>query len=134
MPLPPPIWGDINKTSPMKGKVFFTGDICTYVRTDGQCDSMTESAQWADSVKSTEVPEQCRYKFACNLCEYTFKSKNVLTKHIDSKHDSHTKCFMCKAVFLSAKILKNHEKKCIQMMKCLISSTGFVKVRPTSNV
>ena len=35
----------------MKGKVFFTEDRQTYRRTDGHCDSMTESAQWTDSVK-----------------------------------------------------------------------------------
>ena len=43
----PHIWGDVKKTSPMEGEVFFTGDR----HTDGHCDSMTESAQWADSVK-----------------------------------------------------------------------------------
>ena len=43
--------GDVKKTSPMKGNVFFTGDIRTYVQTDGHRDSLTESAQWADSVK-----------------------------------------------------------------------------------
>ena len=41
----------VEKTSPMKGKVFFTGDKHTHRRTDGHRDSMTESAQWADSVK-----------------------------------------------------------------------------------
>ena len=44
----------MKKTFPMKGKVFFTGDTRTYIHTDGHCDSMTESAQWADSVK-TEI-------------------------------------------------------------------------------
>ena len=48
--------GGVKKTSPMKGKVFFTGDIQTYIQTyihtDGHRDSMTVSAQWADSVKS----------------------------------------------------------------------------------
>ena len=29
----PHIWGDVKKTSPMKGKVFFTGDRQTYTRT-----------------------------------------------------------------------------------------------------
>ena len=42
----------------MKGDVFFTGDIQTYTHTythsDGHRDSMTESAQWADSVKREE--------------------------------------------------------------------------------
>ena len=48
----PQIWGDVKKTSPMKGEVFFTGDIShTYIHTRGHRDSMTESAQWADSVK-----------------------------------------------------------------------------------
>ena len=43
----------VKKTSPMKGKVFFTGDIHTYRSTDGHRDSMTESARWwADSVKT----------------------------------------------------------------------------------
>ena len=37
----------MEKTSPVQGDVFFTGDV----RTHGHCDSMTESAQWADSVK-----------------------------------------------------------------------------------
>ena len=41
----------MKKTSPRKGKVFFTGDIQTDVHTDGHRNSMTESAQWADSVK-----------------------------------------------------------------------------------
>ena len=44
------------KTSPMEGEVFFTGDIQTYIQTyihtDGHRDSMAESAQWADSVKT----------------------------------------------------------------------------------
>ena len=48
----PHIWGDVKKTSPMKGEVFFTGDRRTHIHTDGHSDSMTESAQWADSVKS----------------------------------------------------------------------------------
>ena len=46
----------MKKTSPMKGKVFFTGDIHAH----GHRDSMTESAQWADSVKilqDLECPE-----------------------------------------------------------------------------
>ena len=43
--------GGVKKTSPMKGKVFFTGDTHTYRQTDGHRDSMTESAQWADLVK-----------------------------------------------------------------------------------
>ena len=47
----PHIWGDVKKTSPMEGEVFFTGERHTYVRTHGHRDSMTESAQWADSVK-----------------------------------------------------------------------------------
>ena len=46
-----PIWGDVKKTFPMKGKVFFTGDRHTNTQTDGHHNSMTESAQWADSVK-----------------------------------------------------------------------------------
>ena len=44
--------GGVKKTSPMKGKVFFTGDIHTYIQTEEHRDSMTELAQWADSVKS----------------------------------------------------------------------------------
>ena len=44
--------GGVKKTSPMKGKVFFTGDIRTDTHTHGHRDSMTESAQWADSVKT----------------------------------------------------------------------------------
>ena len=55
-------WGDtggVKKTSPMKGDVFFTGDIQTYIHTDihtdGHRDSMTELAQWADSVKTLPV-------------------------------------------------------------------------------
>ena len=43
--------GDWKKTFPMKGKVFFTGDIHTYIHSHGHPDSMTESAQWANSVK-----------------------------------------------------------------------------------
>ena len=35
----------------MEGDVFFTGDRRTDVQTDGHHDSMTELAQWADSVK-----------------------------------------------------------------------------------
>ena len=42
--------GGVKKTSPMKGDVFFTGDIQIYKHRDGHRDSMTESAQWADSV------------------------------------------------------------------------------------
>ena len=55
---PPQIWGDVKKTSPMKGEVFFTGDrhrhrhTHTHIQTDGHRDSMTESAQLADSVKT----------------------------------------------------------------------------------
>ena len=30
----PHIWGDVKKTSPMKGEVFFTGDIHSYIQTD----------------------------------------------------------------------------------------------------
>ena len=37
----------------MKGEVFFTRDIHTYIHAYGHRDSMTESAQWADSVKIT---------------------------------------------------------------------------------
>ena len=47
----PHIWGDMKKTSPMEGEVFFTGDTQTDIHTYGHRDSMTESAQWADSVK-----------------------------------------------------------------------------------
>ena len=47
--------GGVKKTSPMKGRVFFTGDTHTDIHTDGYRDSMTESAQWADSVKSTAL-------------------------------------------------------------------------------
>ena len=35
----------------MEGEVFFTGDTQTDIGTHGHRDSMTESAQWADSVK-----------------------------------------------------------------------------------
>ena len=42
----------------MKGKVFFTGDIQTYRNTHGHRDSMTDSAQWADSVKSRESKQK----------------------------------------------------------------------------
>ena len=47
--------GGVKKTSPMKGKVFFTGDTHTRIHTHGHRDSMTESAQWADSVKTKNV-------------------------------------------------------------------------------
>ena len=47
--------GGVKKTSPIKGKVFFTGNIQIYIHTDGHHNSMTESAQWADSVKSTNL-------------------------------------------------------------------------------
>ena len=47
--------GDVKKTSLMKGEVFFTGDTHTYRQTDGHRDSMTESAQWAESVKMIKV-------------------------------------------------------------------------------
>ena len=43
-------WG-VKKTSSIKGKVFFTGDIHTYVQTYRHRDYMTELARWADSVK-----------------------------------------------------------------------------------
>ena len=58
----PKFWGDVKKTSPMKGKVFFTGDKQTDIHTDGHRDSMTESAQWANSVKiitETELNAAC---------------------------------------------------------------------------
>ena len=48
----------MKKTSPMKGEVFFTGDTHTYRHTDGHRDSMTESAQWANSVKKALVKGQ----------------------------------------------------------------------------
>ena len=35
----------------MKGEVFFTGDIRTYIHTDRHRDSMTDPAQRAESVK-----------------------------------------------------------------------------------
>ena len=35
----------------MKGKVFFKGDRHTNIQTHGHRNSITESAQWADSVK-----------------------------------------------------------------------------------
>ena len=71
----PQIWGDVKKTSPMKGEVFFTGDRQTDRQTDGHRDSMTESAQWADSVKTSilfdvfpnlyqvlsKCPQKCKY-------------------------------------------------------------------------
>ena len=44
--------GGVKKTSPMKGKVFFTGDKRTDIQTHEHRDSMTESAQWADLVKN----------------------------------------------------------------------------------
>ena len=50
-PPPPSYLGDVKKTFPMKRKVFFTGDRHTNTQTDGHHNSMTESAQWADSVK-----------------------------------------------------------------------------------
>ena len=37
----------------MEGDVFFTGDRRTDIQTDGHRQSMTELAQWADSVKKT---------------------------------------------------------------------------------
>ena len=33
--------GGVKKTSPMKGKVFFTGDIHTYIQTDRHTDIAT---------------------------------------------------------------------------------------------
>ena len=41
----------MEKTSPIQGDVFFTGDI----HTQGHRDSMTESAKWADSVKTCSL-------------------------------------------------------------------------------
>ena len=37
----PHIWGDVKKTSPMKGEVFFTGDRHTDIQTYRQTDIAT---------------------------------------------------------------------------------------------
>ena len=48
--------GGVKKTSPMEEDVFFTRDIHTH----GHRDSMTESAQWAESVKKNIGNWKCR--------------------------------------------------------------------------
>ena len=59
--------GGVKKTSPMKGKVFFSGDRQTDRQTDihadGHRDSMTELTQWADSVKILNIIQTLE-----NLC------------------------------------------------------------------
>ena len=47
---PPQIWGDVKKTS--KKTAPDGTNKHTDILTDGHGDSMTESAQWADSVKT----------------------------------------------------------------------------------
>ena len=55
----------------MKGEVFFTGDRQTDRQTDGHRDSMTESAQWADSVKiRILLLGKIKYEF-CSLYSLT---------------------------------------------------------------
>ena len=51
---PPQIWGDVKKTSPKKLHPMAQTDKQTDRQTSGHGDSMTESAQWADSVKNCE--------------------------------------------------------------------------------
>ena len=54
--------GGVKKTSPMKGKVSFAGDRHANVQTHGHRDYMTESAQWADSVKRKQMePPEVRW-------------------------------------------------------------------------
>ena len=67
-------WGDVKKTSPMKGKVFFTGDIHTYRHTDGHRNSITELVQWANSVKRNKNQAKVIKKNAVkiNLVSFTF--------------------------------------------------------------
>ena len=64
----------MEKTSPMQGDVFFTGDRRTYRQTDGHRDSMTESAQWADSVKRDISPFKETYcvPWLVSSCNFEF--------------------------------------------------------------
>ena len=62
-------------SGPMRGlEIKFTGREHTYVHTYGHYDSMTESAQWADSVKINILDE--------NYINFTNQSKcfDILSK------------------------------------------------------
>ena len=62
----------------MEGEVFFTGDRQTVTHTDGHRDSMTESAQWADSVKIQFVEHIYLSKVYITLANVTDLVKAVL--------------------------------------------------------
>ena len=48
-------------------------------------------------------------QLSCALCKYKCKNKNILEKHMDSKHDGYKQCYMCESIFPSAETLKTHE-------------------------
>ena len=63
---------------PMRGlEINFTGRGHTYGQTDGHRDSMTESAQWADSVKIALLCLLCFMFYV--LCENT---DFIIQKHV----------------------------------------------------
>ena len=83
----PHIWGDVKKTSPREGEVFFTGDIHTYIHARGHRNSMTELAQWADSVKIAENNNLEEYMIV--RLEHVKPALNVM--HIYGRIESRTK-------------------------------------------
>ena len=50
-----------------------------------------------------------RIQLECDVCEYKFKNKNTLTKHLDLKHGGHKQCFICETRFCTDETLKTHE-------------------------
>ena len=59
--------------------------------------------------ESADINKTNNTTLSCDLCNYRCENKNILTKHIDSKHEAHKKCYICEAIFLSAETLKTHE-------------------------
>ena len=47
----------------------------------------------------------------CDQCEFKFKKKNNLQKHINAKHLKSEKCEQCQSCFVSKKELKNNTKE-----------------------
>ena len=60
--------------------------------------------------KETEKEiEMNRRHLKCDFCEYKCKIKKILTKHLDSNHGDHNKCFICETRFSTAETLKTHK-------------------------
>ena len=49
-----------------------------------------------------------RKHLKCDFCKYKCKNKKILTKHLDSNHGDHNKCFICETRFSTAETLKTH--------------------------